>query len=132
MEHTFKQEWNLFRICYNLLGVNMPFTLRFKHHFDAAHQLLNYTGSCGQLHGHRWQVEVVIQTEQLVNGMVADFNLLEKLINELDHCNLNDKFNFNPTAENIAKYLKEKIDKETGLVSQVTVWESPQASITYE
>jgi len=107
------------------------FVLRFKHHFDAAHQLFNYAGPCGQKHGHRWQVEVVIETQQLKNGMVADFKLLEEIINELDHTDLNAKLSFNPTAENIAKYLKEKIDKETGLTSQVTVWESPQASITY-
>lgn len=110
----------------------MPFVLRFKHYFDASHQLLDYAGACGQLHGHRWQVEVVIETEQLKNGMVVDFNVLESIINELDHSHLNDKLNFNPTAENIAKYLKEKIDQETGLESQVTVWESPQASITYK
>ena len=42
--------------------------------------------------------------------MVVDFTLMKKLIKEkMDHKNLNDVFNFNPTAENIAKWIVETV-----------------------
>ncbi len=34
--------------------------LQYRFHFDAAHQLPNYSGKCANLHGHRWEVEVVV------------------------------------------------------------------------
>lgn len=110
----------------------MPYTLKFKHRFHGAHRLINYDGPCANLHGHTWKVEVVIHTDELVNDMVADFNLIETIVDELDHKYLNEVVDFNPTAENLAKYLKDKIDAATGRPSEVTVWESPNASITYK
>lgn len=109
----------------------MPYVLRLKHHFESAHRLENYHGKCAEMHGHRWEVEVRIETESLENDMVADFDEIKKVIDKLDHVCLNDVLDFNPTAENLARHLKEKIDSETGLVSEVTLWESPDAAITY-
>lgn len=110
----------------------MGYTLNFRHHFDSAHRLVGYDGPCAEIHGHRWEVEVKIKVDVLEKDMVADFTLLRSVIDELDHSYLNDKVDFNPTAENLAKYLKDRIDKETGLSCVITLWESPEASITYE
>ena len=42
--------------------------------------------------------------------MVEDFTLIKKRIHDkLDHKNLNEIFDFNPTAENMAKWMCEQI-----------------------
>lgn len=44
------------------------------------------------------------------NGMVVDFTQLKRTVSEaLDHRCLNDSLPFNPTAENLARYLCEQI-----------------------
>ncbi len=80
--------------------------------FDAAHRLPGYVGKCGNLHGHRWTIELAVDGP--VNpdtGMVADFtilkNFLEGIKEELDHKLLNEIIE-NPTAENICDYISHK------------------------
>ncbi len=73
-----------------------------------AHQLnLNYESKCRNLHGHNWIVKIYCKSEELnENGMVYDFTHLKKLImDKLDHQNLNEVVDFNPTAENMAKWI---------------------------
>jgi len=115
------------------------YTLKLKHHFDAAHFLYDYVGKCANEHGHRWEVLVEITTSNLnKQGMVIDFTAIKKVIDKLDHCVLNDHPYFSPggispTAENIAQYLYDDITvliRDCSL--KVTIWESPNASITYE
>ena len=77
-----------------------------------AHRLvLPYESKCKNLHGHNWLVEVFCKSEQLnENGMVEDFTLIKKRIHDaLDHKCLNDILSFNPTAENIARWVCEQI-----------------------
>lgn len=111
------------------------YKLNLKHSFCAAHQLTNaYSKECNEnLHGHNWDVLVEIKTKELQNNMVIDFKKIKELINELDHKNLNKLLNFEPTAENIAKYIHNKIDN-LGCFNKlkVTIWEAKNASITYE
>jgi len=74
----------------------------------AAHKLkLSYPSVCANLHGHNWIVDVYLRSEKLnVNGMIVDFDhIQEKLLDKFDHKILNDVVNFNPTAENLAKYI---------------------------
>lgn len=112
------------------------YTLKLEHQFSAAHQLTHaYSKECNDfLHGHNWKVQVNIQVEELVNEMVIDFKKLKEIINQLDHKNLNNILDFEPTAENIVKFLQQKIKKE--LIQEgkviVTVWEADKASISYQ
>jgi 6-pyruvoyltetrahydropterin/6-carboxytetrahydropterin synthase len=110
--------------------------------FSAAHQLRNYEGSCGELHGHTWKVRVEVETDQLDEiGMTIDFkDLKEKadsVIGRFDHRCLNQISPFdeeNPTAENIAKYvyieIKELLPDKIEIV-EVIVWESANYGVKY-
>lgn len=76
------------------------------------HLNLDYDSKCKNLHGHNWWITIFCKAEKLNhNGMVADFAIIKKTINDkLDHANLNEVFDFNPTAENIAKWICDTCD----------------------
>lgn len=77
-----------------------------------SHKLnLDYESKCKILHGHNWNIVIFCKSKHLnKNGMVEDFTLIKKKISDkLDHQNLNEIFNFNPTAENIAHWICEQI-----------------------
>ena len=79
---------------------------------SAAHRLtLDYESKCTNLHGQNWVIEVYLRSETLdKNGMVMDFmKIKKKIIEPLDHQVLNDILDFNPTAENLAKYICDQL-----------------------
>lgn len=79
---------------------------------SACHQLsLSYESKCSNMHGHNWIVTIYCQAKELnSNGMVCDFTRIKQMIHGyLDHGNLNELLPFNPTAENIAKWITEQI-----------------------
>jgi 6-pyruvoyltetrahydropterin/6-carboxytetrahydropterin synthase len=107
--------------------------------FSSAHNLRGYKGKCEELHGHNWKVEVSVTAGKLdKTGMVLDFTYLKAKLNKvlggMDHKYLNNIPYFkkvNPTSENIAKYIYDKL-KTSGLqLTDVTVWESDKARATY-
>ena len=77
-----------------------------------AHRLtLNYESKCQRLHGHNGIVTLYCCAEELdANGMVVDFSHVKQQISEqLDHRYLNDIVDFNPTAENLARWIAEQV-----------------------
>jgi len=98
---------------------------------SASHKLcLDYESKCQNIHGHNWIIIIFCKSETLnKNGMVIDFTEIKKLISEkLDHKNLNDVLDFNPTAENMAKWCVEKIPT----AYKCTVIESKDNEATFE
>jgi 6-pyruvoyltetrahydropterin/6-carboxytetrahydropterin synthase len=104
-------------------------------HFDAAHQLnLPYESPCNRPHGHRYEVAIAASARELEHGMVIDYNVLKRVVDEFDHRDLNalpDFANVPTTAENLAVVLARKLQTAAGQrvsIDEVVVRESPQAS----
>ena len=79
---------------------------------SASHSLhLTYESKCSRLHGHNWRITVFCMAKQKdENGMVVDFSHVKCLIHgRLDHGNLNELLDFNPTAENLAEWIVGQI-----------------------
>lgn len=98
---------------------------------SAAHRLnLSYESKCQNLHGHNWHVTIYCKSKELnQDGMVCDFTHIKKAIHEkLDHQYLNDILPFNPTAENMARWMCDQIPT----CYRVSVQESDGNIATYE
>ena len=96
-----------------------------------AHRLcLTYESKCSHLHGHNAIVTVYCKSETLnENGMVVDFSTVKDIVKGLlDHQYVNDKVDFNPTAENLARWICEQVPN----CYKVTVQESRDNIATYE
>lgn len=120
----------------------MEYEIIVESDFSAAHQLRGYKGKCESLHGHNWKVQAVFAKMSLNKiGLVLDFvkakRLLEKILSELDHKNINriDLFKKNnPTSELIAKFIFDrlkKLAKNQATLKKVSVWETPTSCASY-
>lgn len=119
------------------------YEILIKSDFCGAHNLRGYKGKCEGLHGHNWNVEARFEADTLNDiGLAVDFKALKSklrnILKKLDHAYLNELGAFkkdNPSAENIAKYIYEKLKtsiKDKGLfVKSVAVWESDTSCATY-
>lgn len=115
------------------------FEVKVSSEFSAAHSLRGYRGKCEELHGHNWKVEMVAISDKLDKlGIVVDFKKLKqklnKVLDKLDHKYLNNLAFFkkiNPTSENIAKYIYDRIKYQVSGIKSITVWESENSCATY-
>jgi len=117
------------------------FEICVEHTFAAAHALRNYYGKCENLHGHNYRVQVGMEGAVLdESGLLFDFAKLKKQLREtsayLDHQNLNELAPFdtvNPSAENIARFICDDIQKklDSGRVAYVRVWETDTSYAIY-
>ena len=122
--------------------------------------MAGYQGKCGNIHGHRWRVLLVIQKEKLKEeqqqrGMCVDFSTLKDELKEVadqyDHSFLIEKgtlkertlealkeegfswveLEFRPTAENFAKHFYDLFSQKGYDVARVQVYETPNNCATY-
>lgn len=73
---------------------------------------LPYESKCSRMHGHNWIITIHCRAAELnPQGMVTDFSHIKAEITEqLDHRCLNDVVPFNPTAENLARWIASRVD----------------------
>jgi 6-pyruvoyltetrahydropterin/6-carboxytetrahydropterin synthase len=119
------------------------YEVTIKKSFSAAHLIREIGGKCEALHGHNFLVEVSVTAETLnEEGLLIDFRIVKRWTEEilalLDHTYLNELDYFqrvNPTSEEIARLLYDRIDEKARQakthVSRVTVWESDNSCATY-
>jgi 6-pyruvoyltetrahydropterin/6-carboxytetrahydropterin synthase len=108
--------------------------------FEAAHFLpgVPSTHRCSRLHGHSYRVEV--QLDGPVDphtGFVVDFFDLEQsfdgIMEALDHRSLNEVIGLeNPTAENIALWIWNRLKVAIKQLSAVRVYETADCWAEYD
>jgi len=107
--------------------------------FASAHRIREYGGDCENIHGHNFRVLLTASFPELpASGMCMDFRILKKILNGvldvLDHKDINSLEYFrevNPTSENIAKYIFDRVSEEGVPVSEATVFETNSYSASY-
>ena len=134
----------------------MRVTVSRKAHFNAAHRLFRKDwsmekndavfGKCNNpnYHGHNYELIVSVTGEiDQETGFVIDVKILSDLIKEhvenaFDHKNLNldvsDFENLNPTAENIAVVIWQKLRTHinVNLDLEVVLYETPRNFVSYK
>jgi 6-pyruvoyltetrahydropterin/6-carboxytetrahydropterin synthase len=106
---------------------------------DSAHRLpkVPLGHKCGQIHGHTFIIDVFVSGEVPdETGWVVDFADIKKAFlpihDQLDHCYLNDITGLeNPTSENIARWIWQKLSPHLSGLSKIRVKETPQSGCTY-
>lgn len=113
--------------------------LRKTFQFEAAHLLprLPKSHKCRRLHGHSFQVEIVVCGELDSRlGWVMDYaeitRAFKPIWEKLDHRYLNEVSGLeNPTSENIAMWIWHKLKPALPLLSEVAVAETCTARCVY-
>ena len=89
--------------------------------FEAAHALHNYDGKCSRLHGHSYQLFVTVigtpetDPDSPKLGMVMDFGLLKKIVNE----EIIDKSEHSGVFSETADF--QGVDSKTPMLSNVII-----------
>ena len=107
--------------------------------FDSAHRLPNVpaTHKCGRLHGHTYHVSIHVRGKvDESKGWVMDFgdikHVVKPIIEQLDHYYLNEIEGLeNPTAENIARWMWQRLQPDLPLLSQIEIKETCTAGCIY-
>jgi len=135
----------------------MTITIMKQIGFCAGHRLMNHGGKCENLHGHNYIAQIYVSGQEMDSiGRVVDFSVIKKLFktwidDHWDHAmllweedttsiaalssiqpNRIHVLPYNPTAENMARYLLEvvapkllaEIPQYNVQVSKVAIWET--------
>ena len=108
-------------------------------HFEAAHDLPSFPQGhkCRRLHGHSFRIDVVVEGEvEPSKGYLIDFGdikrLVDPLIKRLDHYYLNEIEGLeNPTSENLARWIWQKIASELPVLAAIRVHETCTSTCEY-
>jgi len=104
--------------------------------FEAAHSLphLPEGHKCRNVHGHSYRFTVEVTGEVDDRGFVMDYaeikDIVKPLVDDLDHCNLNHKFSWPTTAENLAEWIYKTL-KEKMPVTRIVFCETASTSVIY-
>lgn len=129
--------------------------------FDMAHMLDGHDGKCQNLHGHTYKLQVEVSGDLELSGakrgMVMDYSDLKAIVKKhilepMDHAFIYDFYSEREsqvaqllielkskvygipnrtTAEEMAKYMFEKLEKAGLLVSLIRLWETPTSYCEY-
>lgn len=107
--------------------------------FDSAHRLPNVPEGhkCARLHGHTYYVTIFVQGpvgEE--TGWVMDFADIKRtfkpILEKLDHYYLNEIEGLeNPTAENIARWIWQRLKPQLPELSKITIKETCTSGCVY-
>lgn len=117
----------------------MRIELRKTFQFEAAHllPLLPETHKCRRLHGHSFQVEIVVTGDGDPKlGWLMDYAEIKRafspLWEQLDHRYLNEVRGLeNPTSENVAVWIWDRLRPSLPLLTEVAVAETCTARCVY-
>lgn len=117
----------------------MKLELRKTFQFEAAHllPLLPEAHKCRRLHGHSFQVEIVVEGENDPRlGWVMDYAdisaAFKPLWEQLDHNYLNEIVGLtNPTSENVAVWIWERLKPALPLLKEIVVAETCTAKCVF-
>ncbi|AWW37552.1 6-carboxytetrahydropterin synthase QueD [Streptomyces cadmiisoli] len=107
--------------------------------FEAAHRLPRVPEGhkCARLHGHSYKVTVHVEAPvDPKAGWVMDFGDIKQAFKpidaQLDHYYLNDIEGLeNPTSENLARWIWDRMAAELPALSAITVRETCTSGCTY-
>jgi len=107
--------------------------------FEAAHRLPRVPDGhkCARLHGHSYTVSVHVEAPVDAElGWVMDFGDIKRAFQpidaQLDHYYLNDIEGLeNPTSENLARWIWDRMTAELPQLSAITVRETCTSGCTY-
>ena len=119
------------------------YIIKVEARFEAAHNLREYYGVPEKVHGHSWRIEARVESQKLDHEDISvDYVKVEKALHALaacfDHNYINEVAPFdkiNPTSENVARWFFDQLNrpeiKQEAELSEVVVWEGPEAFVTY-
>lgn len=113
------------------------YKLKTRHRIYASHKLKDQGGKCTRLHGHQYEIILETHKNELdYKNMVYDTHEINERFNEFiqcDHLDLNTFMNEeNPTMEYMSKYFYDNLKQKIPELYSVTVYETPEASVTYK
>ena len=106
--------------------------------FDSAHflPLVPENHKCRKLHGHTYRVTIAVSGEINPQGWIMDFagigDVVKPIVRSIDHTLLNSVEGLeNPTAENIARWLFDRIKEKLPVLAFVIVQEGESSRVIY-